>query len=332
MALKISYKKNNNEIYNCTKTYTFGSGLTFLQWLEANNDATKIIVRGFINAKELESLDQPIYTNLSLLEEIDFSECASGFDYWNLTLLNCPNLKKYIFPKNIKTAATQFENMPNLTEVVFQSGLENMLCKFNETTPISINLPNSLLTIDADFFYNSQLQQTTLPDNCKIINIPNQPQDTITQIIAGPNNNYYKNINGSLYTKDGETLIHSILQQGNELSIAEGCKVVAPYSCCYRHINKIYFPKSIKFIEQFSFFMSDGFSEITLPPDVEYVSTVAFASPTLKTATITSPTPPQNSLDSTFFIGKKIEIKVPQKYLNRYKQHPNYRDNKISAI
>lgn len=337
MELKISYKRDNsndNSAYRPrVKTFVFGQGLSLTQWLEANKNVVFVVAKGYVSREELSMLDAyPIEAKLPFLEEIDFSQCYGNVEYWPVTIVNCPNLEKMVFPKKAKKIYTSFCQIKNLKTIVLPEGLEEMHCDFEETKLSEIKLPKSLLLITPSIFYNAYLPEIELPNKCQIKNIITNDIVNITKIKISKNHEYYSSFKGSIYTKDFKTLIYGVPDENNNLIVADKCETIAKNSCFYRTLNKIVFPKCLKYIEEFAFFMCEGPTEVTLHEEIIYVNKTAFAIQSLKKMYINSPNPPRNSLSNTYFVPTRIDIIVPKKYLNRYKKCTNYFENKIIGI
>ena len=91
-----------------------------------------------------------------------------------------------------------------------------------------------------------------------------------------PNNEYYKSIDGSVYTKDGKTLI-SAYAKGTAFEIPEGVEHIADFAFSrYMDIESISMPDSVKSIGSYAFSSCCSLKSINLSKSLETIKYAAF--------------------------------------------------------
>ena len=140
----------------------------------------------------------------------------------------------------------------NSENIIVPDGVKELAsCLFWDNQFIrKINLPNSLVSIGGDTFYNaSNLEEVNIPANVKYMG--NNPFAGCKKVKINNESPYFNYVDGALYNKDFTRLIYySILSENKKYVINQRCKVIgkhAFYMC--NNLNEIEVPSSIVKIE-----------------------------------------------------------------------------------
>lgn len=154
----------------------------------------------------------------------------------------------------------------------------------------SIDLPDSLIYIDAGAFMGSGLREVYIPDSVEYIGPTAFTTAYKILVSAGiisykvpdinielsDTNSYYKMINGILYSKDGTRLIADYSQDIGTLNIPESVKTIEPVAFAYSNVHeKIIIPASVQTIGEGAFHYSVSLAEIIVADTNEFYSSDA---------------------------------------------------------
>ena len=145
----------------------------------------------------------------------------------------------------------------------------------------SITIPDSVTSIGFYAFTScDSLTSITIPDSVTSIDFfAFGGCDSLTNITVDDNNQYYKSIDGNLYTKDGKTLIqYAIGKKDTSFTIPDSVTSIgnwAFYSC--NNLTSITIPDSVKSIGDWAFEYCDSLTSITIPASVTIIGSWAFA-------------------------------------------------------
>ena len=143
----------------------------------------------------------------------------------------------------------------------------------------SVRIPDSVTSIgDHAFYYCSNLESVTIPDSVEFIGNVAFAGDRLTSIIVDENNNYYKSIDGNLYSKDGKTLIqYAKGKEDTSFEIPYGVTSIgdhAFFSCS--NLKSVTIPDSVEFIGDEAFGNCTSLESVTIPDSVESIGSRAF--------------------------------------------------------
>ena len=250
------------------------SNCQFLESVVFSDGVTHIMSSAFSNCVNLTSVSIP-----DSIVEIDgyaFYGCdkLQYTTYNNAQYLgNSTNLYLYLAKATAEDITTvtvhkdcqiifdfAFENCTSLVEVTFEE--DSQLTQigsyaFKGTGIQQLILPNGLETIGTNAFENcTQLTSVEIPDS--VASIGDGAFDgclALTNIQVGEENLAHQSINGSLYTKDGKTLIqYAIGKTDTTFTVPDG--VTSIYKFAFRHagyLEKVIIADSVTSIGNLSF-------------------------------------------------------------------------------
>ena len=179
----------------------------------------------------------------------------------------------------IATGAFQSTNFEHITlpETVWLIGEDAFYCCYNLKT---VKLPESLLEIGSyAFSFCNSMENIDIPKNVGYIYPTSLSNCTgLKSISVALENEYYKSIDGNLYSKDGETLItYAPGKTENSFTVLNGVTQIGEY-CFSDAINlvNITLPSSLKSIGRYAFNSCLSLKTITVPEGVEYIGDDAF--------------------------------------------------------
>ena len=229
---------------------------------------TAIREYGFNNLRALEYVTLP--ANLKTIEFCAFSECVA--------------LKEIVIPDSVTTCGSSaFSNCYGLAKAVIGKGLTS--------------IPNSM------FFGDRNLREVTLPEGVTYIGdtafsdcglfkftIPKSLTGLGSSVFSGcrglykftveSGNQYYKAVDGVLFTKDGKTLVaYTMGDITSYYYVPEGTEVIArsAFNDSYR-LEHVYFPDSLKIIEPYAFAYCESLWSVTFTPNITRIGDSAFRS------------------------------------------------------
>ena len=150
---------------------------------------------------------------------------------------DCSSLTNITIPDSVTNIEySAFNNCTNLTSVIIPDSVTNIgYSAFNNCTNLtSVIIPDSVTKIESTAFFNCT---------------------NLTSIDVSKNNNYYKSIDGNLYSKDGAKLIqYAIGKKQNEFVIPDSVTNIGPYAfnnCT--NLTNVIIPDSVTNIEHSAF-------------------------------------------------------------------------------
>ena len=218
---------------------------------------------------------------------------------------NCQNLESVTFPESlVDIGKSAFLNCYNLKNIKFSNGLKTIAEDAFSCCDdlITIDLPSTLETVGNYAFagcYN--VTTITIGDNLSSIGVFSFDCDNLTSINVSEKNQYFKSVDGNLYTKDEKTLLKyaigklesSFTVPDNVITIGErafaksrlksielsdSVITIGPsaFYSSYDLID-IKFSENLKIIESYGFFGCSDLVIITLPNSLETIEDHAFA-------------------------------------------------------
>lgn len=143
-----------------------------------------------------------------------------------------------------------------------------------------ISLPKSLLRLGSNVFDGcTNLKSIGLPESLQYMtNNPFKGCVNLEKILVSPKNKFFIIVDGVLYTHDRKSLICYPAGLNNELyeilPETETIKSCAFYGA--KKIKKVFFSKSIKYIDTMAFANCESLSSIKIPNNVAYLSPYVF--------------------------------------------------------
>lgn len=133
---------------------------------------------------------------------------------------------------------------------------------------------------NATLSYNDQIIEINIPESVTYIgDSAFRNCDNLENINVDENNQYYKSIDGTLYTKDGKTLlVYAIAKKENNLIIPEGVTTIAKYafySC--QNLEFVTFPESLVDIGKSAFESCYSLKNIKFPNGLKTIAEHAFS-------------------------------------------------------
>ena len=147
---------------------------------------------------------------------------------------------------------------------------------------ISVTLGDSVTSIGDDaFYYCSSLTSITIPDSVTSIGEwAFCGCSSLTSIEVDTNNQYYKSIDGNLYTKDGKTLIqYAIGKQATSFTVPDSVTSIgesAFWDCT--SLTSITIPDSVTSIGDYAFYGCSSLTSVIIPDSVTSIGEGAFTS------------------------------------------------------
>ena len=145
----------------------------------------------------------------------------------------------------------------------------------------SIEIPNSVTSIGDSAFYGcTSLTSIEIPNSVTSIgNSAFYSCDSLASITVSENNNSYKSIDGSLYSKDGKELIQYALGKKETIfAIPSGVTSIGDYafSSC-KSLTRIVIPNSVTSIGKNAFCFCDSLTSINISQNVPSIGKDAFS-------------------------------------------------------
>lgn len=168
-----------------------------------------------------------------------------------------------------------------LTEITIPDYITNI--RYNAFTNCNklqtVTIGNNIKKIGAYAFSDcSALKNITIPDSVMQIDTAAFSRCTsLTTITVSKNNDYYKSIDGNLYTKDGKTLIqYAIGKTTTDFNIPYNVTHIGEYAFCGCLLTSITIPDSVTNIEYAAFDSCTLLNNLTIGNGVKNIGQFAF--------------------------------------------------------
>ena len=231
------------------RAYTFG-GCSNLENVKIQNGVICIEYNAFIECSSLTNINLP--NSLKSIGSCAFDGCKNlkYNDYNNGRYLGNDNNPYFALIKLLKKDILNFKLNTN-TKHIYNSVFAH--CKNLKNIEIS----KEVISIGFDAF-----------SFC----------DKLTNIEVEEDNEYYKSIEGNLYSKDGKELIqYAIGKEGTEFVVPEGVESIGKRCFQYcKKLNRISLSSTLKNIEYCSFYGCSSLTSIVIPEGVTSIGESAF--------------------------------------------------------
>ncbi|MBR3134277.1 MAG: leucine-rich repeat protein [Clostridia bacterium] len=258
-----------------------------------------------------------LFVSPSILRNCTTFTIPNGVKTFKISLNSYSNIKKIVIPKTVIEIGTSQNFSKEIEEIEVDSENEifctenNCLLSKDKKTLLfcyskdkNITISNTVLTLNSFSFKGaSKVESVVIPDSVKAIN--GQVFDScvyLNNISIGKNvnyisaiflytdyrgtltidenNPYYKTKDGSIYSKDGKTLVTVLYKVDGKYKLDEDVEIIGN-SAFHNHtkLKEIEFNNKIKEIGS-SFNFCYGLERIEIPSTVEKISPTAFVNAT----------------------------------------------------
>ena len=148
----------------------------------------------------------------------------------------------------------------------------------------SVTLPDSLTTIEKNAFYNCEkLKSVTIPQNVSSIGlaafVEGLSESSLTEIKVDPENPYFSEKDGVVFSKDGTKLIVFPSGRSGDYQIPDGTVSVGDYAFYYCvNVSSITVPGSVRSLGEGTFGNCSSLTKAVLNEGLEEIGEYAFQS------------------------------------------------------
>lgn len=148
----------------------------------------------------------------------------------------------------------------------------------------SVTLPDSLTTIEKNAFYNCEkLKSVTIPQNVSFIGlaafVEGLSESSLTEIKVDPENPYFSEKDGVVFSKDGTKLIMFPSGRSGDYQIPDGTVSVGDYAFYYCvNVSSITVPGSVRSLGEGAFGNCSSLTKAVLNEGLEEIGEYAFQS------------------------------------------------------
>lgn len=148
----------------------------------------------------------------------------------------------------------------------------------------SVTLPDSLTTIEKNAFYNCEkLKSVTIPQNVSSIGlaafVEGLSESSLTEIKVDPENPYFSEKDGVVFSKDGTKLIMFPSGRSGDYQIPDGTVSVGDYAFYYCvNVSSITVPGSVRSLGEGAFGNCSSLTKAVLNEGLEEIGEYAFQS------------------------------------------------------
>jgi len=245
---------------------------------------------------KVKTIEKDVFNTCSELRTVEFSEGLESIGYYSFW--RCEKLINFTLPSTLRTIGeSAFEGIgcvsSGIKNLVLNEGLESIgdfAFAYNEYIE-TIEFPSTLKTIgkyafmqnyavkelnlvegieelqEGAFFYNTNLTKVNIPStlktigfNCFATSETNSLCEGIEEFVVSNESEYFKNVNGIVYTKDSKELVIAPMAHKFEngiYNIPEGVEIIndhAFYNC--KNLVNISLPSTLKEIGKAPFYLT----------------------------------------------------------------------------
>lgn len=173
------------------------------------------------------------------------------------------------YAKHIEVDAEHKEYI-SIDGVLFSKDKTQLLAYPNYKEDVEYKIPSSVYSVaDYAFEYNNFLDKVGISK--KLVHIGQNRFKRETRFVVNRENEMYKSVRGSLYSKDGKILYYMHGKQYDDIKVEEGT-VLIKEQWEEGDYGTLYLPKSLKYIEK-SYMLFDEYSvwfdEIMAPKEIK---------------------------------------------------------------
>ena len=174
---------------------------------------------------------------------------------------DCSSLTSIVIPDSVEIIGDgAFRNCSSLTSVVIPDSVTSIGdSAFSDCSSLtSVVIPDSVTSIgEGAFGYCSSLESVEVDEN----------------------NEYYKDIDGNLYTKDGKTLIqYAIVKTDASFTIPDSVEIIGDYAFGYCFsLTSVVIPDSVTSIGDSAFSGCPSLTSVVIPDSVTSIGSYAFS-------------------------------------------------------
>lgn len=216
---------------------------------------------------------------LSYYTNYDETECKiTGMGTCTDTELYIP---AYIDGHKVTAVDYGFSRNESITKVTIANGIESISdLAFSRCTALkAVVIPESVTVIGEQAFFScDNLKNIWIPKSVTSIGYAAFAGCPLKAIDVDPENTVYKDIEGSLYTKDGETLIqYAILRNDQSFVIPNSVKTIGGLAFYDADkLRSVVIPDGVTEIKDYSFAYCSQITQIDIPEGVETIGKYAF--------------------------------------------------------
>ena len=255
-ADSMAFTDNNGLVWNYKTRTVDGVTYSVISSCESIPASGVVMIPGEIDGNPV-IVGNYAFKNNTVLREVEISEGVSALE-WE-TFKGCTNLQKVNCPTSLTSiGAEAFMSCSSLSAINLSEGLKSIgSSTFTGCSALTeICIPASVNSMEMDAF-----------NRC----------ESLKSIKVNNNNQHYKDIDGVLYTFNGDTLIlYPADRDGIKYTIANGTVTIneGAFMCC--KLNEVTFPESVRTIGPTAFYKSESLSTVNLNEGLETISNYCF--------------------------------------------------------